>query len=176
MQLIAPQRGGICYFTRFGGLRFRFSRLKTSFFTKLKMHSRFGTKLLNQRRSYLVFCSIVKMFLYLQSCLLSIQVVFNVSFQISWQNSGNKMILLDLFLVLLSPIVKMGFHEIPWNVDFCTKSPRKTAHRKLHSCWHQTMGSFVKSERSMSRDSEDLEESRKSQDWEKAARSVVWRS
>ena len=27
----APQRGGICYFTRFGGLRFCFSRLKTSF-------------------------------------------------------------------------------------------------------------------------------------------------
>ena len=96
----APQRGGICYFTRFGGLRFCFFSAEHKFFTNLKMHSRFGTKLLNQRRSFLVFCGIVQMFVYLQSCLLSIQVVFNVCFQISWLNSGNKMISLDLFLVL----------------------------------------------------------------------------
>ena len=46
-------------------------------------------------------------------------------FRFPGKNSGNTMISLDLFLVLFSPIVKMGFHEIPWDVDFCTNRRAK---------------------------------------------------
>ena len=132
LQLICSPKRWNLLFHKIWRVTVLFFSAEHKFFTNLKMHTRFGAKLLNQRRSYLVFCGIVQMFLYLQSCLLSIQVVFNICFQISWQNSGNKMISLDLFLVLFSPTVKMGFHKIPWDVDFCAKSPRKTAHRKLH--------------------------------------------
>ena len=101
LQLIcSPKRWNLLFHKIWRVTVLFFSAEHKFFFPNLKMHSRFGTKLLNQRRSYLVFCSIVQMFLYLHSCLVSIQVVFNVSCQISWQNSGNKMISLDMYLVL----------------------------------------------------------------------------
>ena len=87
LQLICSPKRWNLLFHKIWQVTVLFFSAENNFFTNLKMHSRFGTKLLNQKRSYLVFCSIVQIFFYLQSCLLSIQVVFNVSFLISWQTA-----------------------------------------------------------------------------------------